>query len=88
MTRWMLALFVVLGFVCAAFPSQAGQPNFKVLAFYSVDTEHDHVVFAQQAIALFTDIARKNNKLTRITWPRLPTAAGCATTENRTNRVA
>lgn len=73
MTRWMLALFVVLGFVCPAFPSQAGQPNFKVLAFYSVDTEHDHVVFAQQAIAFFTDIARKNNFAFKFTtdWSEL-----------------
>jgi uncharacterized protein len=57
----------VLVFICfAAVHSSEGQlsslkPAFHVLAFYSENVEHDHVVFAHDAIRFFDDLAVRDH---------------------------
>jgi type 1 glutamine amidotransferase len=40
---------------------QAQSKSFHALAFYSTHVEQDHVVFAQQAIAFYQDLARREH---------------------------
>ena len=56
-----LAIFAF--FLAAIFPaiSQAQSPQFRAVAFYSTDTETDHVLFAQDAVEFFDSLAKKDN---------------------------
>jgi type 1 glutamine amidotransferase len=42
-------------------PACAKEPAFKVLAFYSIDVEPDHVKTAKDALAFYQELAAKNN---------------------------
>ena len=46
-----------------AFPAviRAQSPQFRAVAFYSADTETDHVLFAQDALKFFGSLAQKDN---------------------------
>jgi len=41
--------------------SQTPAPQFRAVAFYSTDTEGDHVLFAQDALRFFAALAQKHN---------------------------
>ena len=58
----MKTLLILISLVWMGTPGFAleGTP-FHVLAFYSTNVEKDHVDFAEQALAFYTDIAKKNN---------------------------
>ena len=51
----------------------AGEPKFKVLAFYSTNVESDHVKTANDAIAFYQALAAKNNFVFDVTtdWSKL-----------------
>ena len=53
--------------------ARAGEPTFKVLAFYSTDVEPDHVKTAKDALAFYNDLAAKHNFIldTTIDWNKL-----------------
>jgi YVTN family beta-propeller protein len=57
MTVRQLFVFLVMAFLFASSHAFAQQPRFKVLAFYSDNTERDHVQFAQQAVKFLTERA-------------------------------
>jgi uncharacterized protein len=52
-------LLLALAILFAATAS-AGQPRFKMLAFYSTSVEPDHVLFAEDALKFFTGCAAKD----------------------------
>ena len=41
--------------------AQSQSPLFRAVAFYSTDTEGDHVLFAQDALKFFSSLANKDN---------------------------
>lgn len=54
----LIRVFILL---CLSFPISAfGQQRFRVIAFYSTNVEADHVDFAKQAIAFFTEMAKRD----------------------------
>jgi uncharacterized protein len=57
---YALACAAFLLFFCSA-GAAAKEPSFKVLAFYSIDVEPDHVHFANDALAFFTKLAAQHN---------------------------
>ena len=62
MIRSMLVLLSsALLFSSPAMAPYSVKPSFRVLAFYTDKGEPDHVVFAQQAIAFFTDVAKRHD---------------------------
>jgi len=54
-------------------PAGAKEPAFKVLAFYSIDVEPDHVKTAKDALAFYQELAAKNNFVLDATteWTKL-----------------
>ena len=54
---------LILLLLAAVFPvvSRAQTPLFRAVAFYSTDTEGDHVLFAQDALKFFSSLANKDN---------------------------
>lgn len=60
MKPFALTLFL---FFAVTFPAIicAQTPQFRAVAFYSTDTEGDHVVFAQDALKFFGSLAQKDN---------------------------
>jgi uncharacterized protein len=56
-----LLLFLAAWMAAPTTDALAQQKAFHVLALYSKKTEADHVQFAQQAIAFFTEISVRNN---------------------------
>jgi hypothetical protein len=57
--RWFFAI-ALLALVWSELTA-AQEPAFKVLAFYSMDVESDHVKTANDALAFYRDLAAKNN---------------------------
>ncbi len=54
----------ILCFFLLAFPVQSGsqqKPAFRVLAFYTDKGEPDHIEYAKQAQAFYSDLAKKHN---------------------------
>jgi len=60
MTKSFATLLLLLALV---FPAVifAQSPQFRAVAFYSTDTETDHVLFAQDALKFFGSLAQKDN---------------------------
>jgi type 1 glutamine amidotransferase len=56
----LMALFVRHGEICGAAGQEAKAP-FHALAFYTDKGEPDHIAFANQAIAFYSDLAKKQN---------------------------
>jgi uncharacterized protein len=54
-----LQLFIIL-FCPVPTDAQSPQPRFRALVFYSTHTEHDHVVFAQDALKFLSSLAGKD----------------------------
>jgi len=54
------ALLLVLSLLLSHFAA-AQPPRFRAVAFYSNDTETDHVLFAQDALKFFASLALKHN---------------------------
>jgi uncharacterized protein len=54
-----LALCIGMLFSSAAVAQQSSKP--KVLVFYSLNVENDHVLFALDALRFFTTLAQKDN---------------------------
>ena len=58
--RALAALILVLGMLStSAAPAQATKP--KILAFYSLNVENDHVLFALDALRFYAALAQKDN---------------------------
>ena len=54
-------LLLVLGFLLSPALSPAQQTTFRVLAFYTDKGEQDHIDFANQALAFYKALAKKEN---------------------------
>jgi len=61
MTRFIRLILVLAASLFFSFSAPAQKTNFKVLAFYSTQTEADHVMFSDGALKFFADLAAKNN---------------------------
>ena len=55
----LLALVLCFGMLSSGAAAQAARP--KVLIFYSLNVETDHVLFALDALRYFSELARKDN---------------------------
>lgn len=59
MKRSLTALALCLGMAWSMGGAQAQRP--KVLVFYSLNVENDHVLFALDALRFYADLAQKDN---------------------------
>ena len=59
MKRSLAALALCLGMAWSMAGAQAQRP--KVLVFYSLNVENDHVLFALDALRFYSDLAQKDN---------------------------
>ncbi len=61
MKKWLLTLSFCFAVLSAAVAQEAKAPRPKVLLFYSLNVENDHVLFALDALRFYADLARKDN---------------------------
>ena len=61
MNRCLLLFFLVLVPMSFASRTFSQQAPFKVLAFYTMKVEPDHVLFAEGALKFFSDLSARNN---------------------------
>jgi hypothetical protein len=68
-----VAFYIFFSGAASGAAKPAGEPKFKVLAFYSTDVESDHVKTANDAIAFYKELAAKNNFVLDVTtdWTKL-----------------
>jgi len=57
--RLLGSLFLSLAALVTPTVSYCQQPHFNVLAFYSTKVEKDHVIFAEQAMKFYANLARQ-----------------------------
>jgi len=61
MTKSLAVLAVLFAVLAIPILTPAQPPQFRAVAFYSTDTEGDHVLFAQDALKFFASLAQKHN---------------------------
>ena len=59
--RFLLTLVFSAAALFSPAVTLAQQASFRVLAFYTAKGEPDHIAFAEQALPLFAELAKKNN---------------------------
>jgi hypothetical protein len=61
MRVWRFLLFVFMAIQLSPWTAFAQQPRFRALAFYSQNTEGDHVEFAQDAVKFLNELADREH---------------------------